>query len=102
MRGGDHSLDDDDIHTTTNPQCHEVYAVKHVKVFILTTLSHLFHTSSTLRFQDLEDCCEDIALRNQLWISRRSWAELAEGLLEGRFDQVWNICVKHCTRPQKC
>ena len=43
------------------------------------------------RFQDLDDCSEDISLRHQLWASRQSWAELTEGLLSSQFEQVRGV-----------
>ena len=37
---------------------------------------------------ELEDCNEDVNLRNQLWASRQSWEALTSEWLDTRLDQV--------------
>ena len=52
------------------------------------SLSPPFPLPPFYRFQDLEDCSDDVGLRHQLWASRMAWDELTEGLLNSQFEQV--------------
>ncbi len=43
---------------------------------------------SSHRFQDLEDCSEDVNLRHQLWASRSQWAAQTAEWLSTPLDKV--------------